>query len=116
MTAARKLGTLEESARVFDALGDPTRLGLVARLCQGGPQSIASLTGGSDVTRQAVTKHLRILEAAGLVRGLRQGRESRWEMEPERLEIAREYLAMMSERWTARLGALRRHLERDSAG
>jgi DNA-binding transcriptional ArsR family regulator len=111
MTATRRRSELEESARVFDALGDPTRLGVVARLCRGGPQSIASLASEAHVTRQAIAKHLRVLESAGLVRGTRQGRESRWAMEPERLEIAREYLAMMSERWTMRLDALRRHVE-----
>jgi len=111
MSPSRTPGAVEESARVFDALGDPTRLDLVTRLCRGGPQSIASLTSGADVTRQAIAKHLRVLEAAGLVRGRREGRESRWEMEPRRLEVAREYLAMMSERWTTRLAALKRHVE-----
>ena len=75
-------------AAVFAALGDPTRLGLVARLCSGGPLSIARLTEGADVTRQAVTKHLHVLQEAGLVRSLRQGRESVWEMETRRLEAA----------------------------
>jgi DNA-binding transcriptional ArsR family regulator len=111
MTAARKQTEIEESARVFDALGDPTRLGVVARLCRGGPQSLTSLAADTHVTRQAIAKHLRVLEGAGLVHGTRQGRESRWEMEPRRLEIAREYLAMISERWTMRLDALRRHVE-----
>ena len=111
MTSTRRRSGIAESARVFDALGDPTRLGLVARLSDGGPQSIASLTSESRVTRQAVAKHLRVLEGAGLVRVRRQGRESRWEMEPARLDVAREYLASISERWTARLGALRRHVE-----
>ena len=114
MTDARKLAELEDSAKVFDALGDPTRLGLVVRLCNGGPQSMASLTSSVDVTRQAVAKHLRVLEDAGLVRGTRAGRESRWEMQPTRLEVARQYLAMISERWTMRLGALKKHLEGDA--
>lgn len=116
MSPARAATAVEDSARVFDALGDPTRLELVARLCRGGPQSIASLTAGSDVTRQAITKHLRVLEGAGLVRGHREGRESRWELETRRLEVAREYLASVSERWTSRLAALRRHVEGPDSG
>ena len=67
--------TLKASAPLFAALGDQTRLALVVRLCAQGPQSIAKLTAGSDVTRQAVTKHLLVLADAGLVRGERDGRE-----------------------------------------
>lgn len=88
---------LTGSAPIFAALGDETRLRLVARLCAGGPQSIARLTVGSQVTRQAVAKHLLVLADAGLVRGVRQGRERRWALNPERLEVARRYLDMMSE-------------------
>jgi DNA-binding transcriptional ArsR family regulator len=98
------------SAPVFAALGDETRLRLVARLCASGPQSIASLTAGSDVTRQAVTKHLLVLADAGLVGGVRQGREHRWALKPAQLEFARRYLALMSEQWARRLEALERHL------
>ncbi len=109
---ARGRTALEESAPLFAALGDPTRLGLVARLCEGGPQSMAALTRGSAVTRQAVAKHLRVLAEAGVVRGSRHGRESRWEVDPRRLELARRYLALMSRRWDERLAALERHLAR----
>jgi DNA-binding transcriptional ArsR family regulator len=108
---AVKSGALMGSAPIFAALGDETRLRLVARLCSGGPQSIARLTAGSEVTRQAVTKHLLVLAGAGLVRGVRQGRESRWALKPEQLEAARRYLELISERWTERLEALERHLE-----
>ena len=111
MTPSRKPRGVQESARLFGALGDPTRLELVTHLCRHGPQSIASLAASSDVTRQAISKHLRVLESAGLARGRREGRESRWEIEPSRLDVAREYLAMMSERWTTRLAALKRHVE-----
>ena len=106
-----KTGGFESSAPIFAALGDETRLRLVARLCSGGPQSIARLTAGSDVTRQAVTKHLLVLADAGLVRGVRQGRESRWALKPEQLEVARRHLDLISERWTERLEALERYLE-----
>lgn len=108
---AAKSGAFMGSAPIFAALGDETRLRLVARLCAGGPQSITRLTAGSDVTRQAVTKHLLVLADAGLVRGVREGRESRWALEPEQLEVARRYLDLISERWTQRLEALERHLE-----
>jgi DNA-binding transcriptional ArsR family regulator len=101
---------LTGSVPVFAALGDETRLRLVARLCAGGPQSIARLTAGAEVTRQAVTKHLRVLADAGLVRGVWQGREHRWALEPEQFEVARRYLDMMSEQWARRLDALERHL------
>lgn len=111
MTSARTRGAIEDSAPIFAALGDPTRLGLVARLCEGGPQSIARLTQGSSYTRQAITKHLRVLSDAGLVRGTRRGRESRWEIEPRRLVVARRYLDHISDQWDQRLAALAKHLE-----
>jgi DNA-binding transcriptional ArsR family regulator len=91
---------------VFAALGDETRLRLVARLCTAGPQSIVRLTRGSKITRQAVAKHLRVLAGAGLVRGVRQGRESRWELEPGQLEEARRCLDLISRQWDEALGRL----------
>src|SRR3989304_4018204 len=106
-----KSGAFMGSAPIFAALGDETRLRVVARLCAGGPQSIARLTAGSEVTRQAVTKHLLVLADAGLVRGMRQGRESRWALKPEQLGVARGYLDLISEQWTQRPEALERHLE-----
>ena len=106
-----KGAALTGSAALFSALGDETRLGLVARLSSGGPQSIARLTGDSRVTRQAVTKHLLVLARAGLVRSERQGRETRWELEPDQLEVARRYLDLISEQWSDRLDALARHLD-----
>jgi DNA-binding transcriptional ArsR family regulator len=108
---AQTSAALSAGAPLFAALGDATRLRLVARLCAGGPQSIARLTAGSAVTRQAVSKHLLVLAGAGLVRGVRQGRESRWALEPGQLEVARRYLDLISERWTRRLEALERHLD-----
>ena len=99
------------SAAVFAALGDPTRLALVSRLCSGGPLSIARLTAGTDVTRQAVTKHLHVLAEAGLVHGLRQGRERVWELEPRQLEAARRTLDLISRRWDEALGRLKAAVE-----
>lgn len=102
---------LEGSALLFAALGDATRLRLVSRLCRDGPLSITRLTASSDVTRQAITKHLRVMAEAGLVRGTRHGRESIWQLEPRRLEEARRYLERISEGWDAALGRLRRFVE-----
>jgi DNA-binding transcriptional ArsR family regulator len=99
------------SADLFAALGDKTRLRLVARLCDGGPMSITSLTAGSRVTRQAVTKHLRVLEGAGLVHSRRRGRESVWQLEQRRLREARRYLDLISQQWDAALGRLRDFVE-----
>jgi DNA-binding transcriptional ArsR family regulator len=102
------------AASLFAALGDETRLGLVARLSSEGAVSISRLTAGTSVTRQAVTKHLQVLEEAGLVRGSRQGRESLWQLEPRRVDVARSYLEMISKRWDERIGRLVAHVEGDS--
>jgi len=104
--AARRGG-----APVFAALGDETRLAIVQRLCRGGPASIASLTDGSGVTRQAVTKHLRVLEGAGLVRGTRSGRETSWRLLPGGLDDARASLDRISQQWDAALERLRAFVE-----
>jgi DNA-binding transcriptional ArsR family regulator len=103
---------LRDTAPVFAALGDETRLRLVARLCDEGPQSIARLTEGTDVTRQAVAKHLRVLADAGVVHGSRDGRESVWELEPRRLAEARRYLDVISTQWDEAIGRLRAFVER----
>ena len=102
----------KNSAPLFAALGDETRLRLVARLCDGGPMSIARLTSGTDVTRQAITKHLRVMEEAGLVRNHRHGRESVWELERKRLEDARRYLERIAKQWDEALGRLRAFVEK----
>lgn len=98
----------QKSAPVFAALGDPTRLHLVAALCAGGALSIAQLTIGTAVTRQAVTKHLQVLADAGLVRDSRQGRERRWELEPSRLDEARRSLDAIAAQWDQALLRLQR--------
>ena len=113
MRASSAARSLRETAPVFAALGDETRLRLVASLCEAGPQSITKLTEGSDVTRQAVTKHLRVLEGAGVVRGSRDGRESVWEIEPRRLEAARRSLDLISARWDSAIERLRAMVERE---
>ena len=100
-----------QSAPVFAALGDETRLQLVTMLCAGGPTSIARLTAGTNVTRQAVTKHLRVLAGAGLVRSLRQGRESVWELEPRQLSEAKRWLDSISSQWDDVLARLKLAVE-----
>ena len=98
-------------AAVFAALGDETRLRLVTRLCEHGPQSIAELTSAANVSRQAITKHLGVLSEAGLVRDTREGRARVFELEPRRLLEARRALDVISERWDGALGRLRRFVE-----
>ncbi len=99
------------SALIFAALGDRTRLRLVSRLCDHGPMSITRLTAGSNVTRQAITKHLRVMEEAGLVRSARHGRESVWQLDQRRLEDARHYLDLISKQWDHALDRLRKLVE-----
>ncbi len=98
-------------ALVFAALGDETRLKLVARLARGQPESIADLTRGSRLTRQAITKHLRMLERAGLVRSLRRGRENHFELDPRPLKETEAYLEFVSRQWDERLERLKAFVE-----
>lgn len=103
---------MQAVAPVFAALGDATRLRLIALLCAGGAMSIAQLTGGTEVTRQAVTKHLQVLADAGVVRDAKRGRERVWELEPARLDEARRSLDAIAVQWDAALERLRVLVER----
>ncbi|MGA2429681.1 MAG: metalloregulator ArsR/SmtB family transcription factor [Candidatus Acidiferrum sp.] len=109
---SRVTATQEAHAPVFAALGDKTRLSLLAKLCSGQPRSISQLTHGSRLTRQAITKHLRVLESAGIVRSIRAGRESRFEFDPEPLEEMKRYLELVSEQWDQALSRLKSFVER----
>jgi DNA-binding transcriptional ArsR family regulator len=100
-----------DQAPLFAALGDETRLGIVLRLSDQGPQSITRLTEGTGVTRQAVTRHLLVLEEAGVVRGKKRGRERVWEVEQERLAEARRWLDVIARQWDAALLRLKTMLE-----
>jgi DNA-binding transcriptional ArsR family regulator len=102
-----KRSNLARAAPLFAALGDETRLRLLARLGRAGPQSITQLAAGMPVTRQAVTKHLRALEAAGLARARRRGRERVWAVESARLEDAQRYLDVISAQWDSAIERLR---------
>lgn len=101
-----------DPAPLFAALGDPTRLSLVIALSTGDGRSIASLTARGGMSRQAVAKHLRVLEQAGLVRAERVGRESRFSLRGERLADARAYLETISRQWDDALDRLKEHVER----
>jgi DNA-binding transcriptional ArsR family regulator len=106
---------LKTNASVFAALGDETRLALLARLTSGEPQSIARLTLGTSLTRQAVTKHLRVLEGAGIVRSVRTGRETQFALEVKSIDEVRAYLERVSQQWDNVLARLKAHVEGDSS-
>jgi DNA-binding transcriptional ArsR family regulator len=98
-------------ASIFAALGDETRLAMLAKLANGEPQSISRLTEGIDLTRQAVTKHLRVLEDAGMVRSTRVGRESQFALRPKPLDDVRVYLDSVSRQWDDALARLKAFAE-----
>jgi DNA-binding transcriptional ArsR family regulator len=102
---------LHSCAPVFAALGDEMRLRLIAALCVGGAMSITQLTSGTDITRQAITKHLGVLAAAGLVRDVKVGRERLWEFEPAQLDEARRSLEAIAQQWDHALEKLKRAVE-----
>jgi DNA-binding transcriptional ArsR family regulator len=92
-------------------LGDETRLQLILRLCNDGPMSITRLTEGTDVTRQAISKHLEVMQRIGLVRNTRRGRERIWQLEQRRLREARHCLELISKQWDEALGRLKKFVE-----
>jgi DNA-binding transcriptional ArsR family regulator len=94
-------------ASIFAALGDETRLAMVGALANGQAQSISRLKAGTTLTRQAVSKHLRVLEGAGIVRLVRVGRESRFELEPRAIDDVRTYLDHVSKQWDDALARLK---------
>lgn len=98
-------------ASVFAALGDETRLALLTRLSSGSRCSISRLAENSSITRQAITKHLRILEGVGLVRGVRHGRESLFEFDPAPLDRARRSLDDIARQWEDALTRLKTYVE-----
>ena len=96
---------------VFVALGDATRLRLLRRLSAEGPLSITRLNEGTGVTRQAITRHLYALDAAGLVRHARRGRLQIWDLNAKRLETARQYLDHVAAEWDAAAARLKAFVE-----
>ena len=108
---ARERSALKARAAVFAALGDETRLGVLGRLTAGEPQSIARLTAGTKLSRQAVTKHLRVLEGAGVVRRARAGRETLFALEPKPIAEMRDFLDDVSRQWNEALARLKAFVE-----
>jgi DNA-binding transcriptional ArsR family regulator len=106
-----EMDALKSRASVFAALGDATRLSVLARLGDGAPQSISRLTAGTTLSRQAMTKHLRVLEDVGAVRGVRAGRERLFVIEPKPIEDVRRYLDEVSRQWDEALGRLKSFIE-----
>lgn len=100
-----------EQALVFAALGDKTRLFLVAKLSAGSPLSISELTEGSELTRQAITKHLRVLEGAGFVHRVRSGRECLFRLDTRPFNDIKEYLGFVSDQWDQALSRLKAFVE-----
>jgi DNA-binding transcriptional ArsR family regulator len=98
-------------AILFAALGDKTRLTLITRLSSGRPASIAQLTAGSRLTRQAITKHLRVLERAGIVHSARAGRENVFELDPEPMRQMQAYLDQLARQWDQALARLKSFVE-----
>ncbi len=110
----RSAAAVGAPAAVFAPLGDETRLRLIARLSDDGPLSIASLAGGFDISRQAISKHLRVMSDAGLARCGRKGRETVWQLEQGGLAGAQRYLQAISKDWDAKLRRLQHLVESDA--
>src|SRR5580698_4859954 len=94
-------------APIFAALGDRTRLSLLTRLSDGRARSISKLSADTRLTRQAVTKHLHVLQDVGLVSSVRVGREARFAYRPEPVAAARAYLDQVSAQWDDALSRLK---------
>jgi len=109
---SRRTAARRSHAPVFAALGDETRLSLLSKLSSGQPRSISELTHGSRLTRQAITKHLRVLQRAKIVRCSRSGRESLFEFNPQPIQELRSYLDIVSEQWDHTLARLKSFVER----
>jgi DNA-binding transcriptional ArsR family regulator len=110
-TSTRALRTPARTASVFAALGDPTRLALVNRLSDGSRRSIAQLSEDHPLSRQAITKHLHVLEGARIVRHERAGRERLYALDPAPIEDIRRYVESISSQWDARLARLKALVE-----
>jgi DNA-binding transcriptional ArsR family regulator len=112
--SANAARSISAAVPMFAALGDATRLRLVAKLSEGGPLSIAKLTEGTDMTRQGLTKHLQVLEDAGVVRSARRGRETVYALHRRKLEEAQRWLSVISGEWDDTLTRLKAFVEVDS--
>jgi DNA-binding transcriptional ArsR family regulator len=111
MRKARADRRIAAAALLFAALGDPTRLALLDRLSHGGPASIVALAGRFALTRQAISKHLQVLAAAGVIEGRREGRTHVWAINPGRLAQAQQHLATIAAGWDGALARLKALVE-----
>jgi DNA-binding transcriptional ArsR family regulator len=111
--SGKRPSSARAKAAVFRALGDETRLSLLAKLSSGKQYSIAELTEGTKLTRQAVTKHLRVLERVRMVHGTREGRESLFAFDPQPVIEMKEYLEYVSKQWGVALARLKNFVEGD---
>ncbi|MET0429060.1 MAG: helix-turn-helix transcriptional regulator [Microvirga sp.] len=103
---------LGSAAPIFAALGDPIRLSIIGQLCESGPLPTVRLQGASrGVSRQGLTKHLRVLEDAGLVDSVRIGRDRQWRLQPRRIAMLRQHLEDVSAAWDGRIERLRAFVE-----
>ena len=107
----RSEARIEAPSALFAALGDPTRLRLVIRLSRGESLSITELASGTKMTRQAVTKHLHVLEDAGVAAASRLGREQRWSLDRRQLAQARQFLDGIAQQWDEALARLKAAVE-----
>lgn len=106
--------TTVRAASVFDALGDPNRLRIIAGLCDSGPRSTLQVAQSITLTRQATTKHLELLQAVGVVSSTKRGRERIWVVQQQPLGAAGDYLAGLSARWDRALDRLHAFVSDDS--
>jgi DNA-binding transcriptional ArsR family regulator len=104
-------GAPRDPAALFAALGDATRLSVLETLCDGRARSISQLAAGSPITRQGLSKHLRVLEEAGVVASERIGREQRYRVRRQAFDDAKAYLERASARWDDALERLRMLVE-----
>lgn len=111
MPTRRSDRSVASAALLFAALGDPTRLALVRQLADDGPASISVLAEQQAITRQGVTKHLHVLEEAGVIAGSRQGREQVWTLNPARLAAGRRHIEIIAAGWVEALDRLALLLE-----
>jgi DNA-binding transcriptional ArsR family regulator len=111
-TPKRAVINLRTRAPIFSALGDETRLSLLTKLGDGKPRSISQLAHGSHLTRQAITKHLRVLQKARIVRCSRSGRESRFVLDPRPIDDLRQFLDSVSAQWDEALARLKSYVEK----
>jgi DNA-binding transcriptional ArsR family regulator len=105
------LRVVPEADRLWTALGDPTRIRLLDLLLERGEATASTLAGALPITRQAVSKHLAVLERDGFVTAHRSGREVRYAVRGDRLDQASAALERIAARWDTRLKAIKRMAE-----